>query len=357
MESSYEFYTTGHETWESMLDACRKAEKTIDLEQYIFYADSIGKEFIDIFIQKSRSGVKVRMLLDTVGSYLFYSSSVPAALRKEGIEVRFFNPISPWRIYTFTSWIFRNHRKSLVIDGKISFTGGTGMAEYMGKWRDTNARIEGVISTEMSESFEEMWRQASDGNIFRRFKKARSVLKRHFYIPNTPYFRRRYLYYCLVEAMRGATKNIWLTTPYFILDRRLMRILRLAVRRGVDVRVILPSKSDVPIMETASNSSVEGLLRDGVRIYKYLPAIMHGKTAIVDDEWGTFGSFNLDNLSFVYNFEANVVSTESACVSNLRKHFLADIAASKEILWKDWQDRPLSEKIKEFCVAPIRSFL
>jgi len=355
--NTFEFYRTSEETWESMLVAIRGAQSSIDIEHYIFASDKIGDQFIEILKEKSKRGVKIRLLIDTVGSYAFYIGGVPEELRQLGIQVRFFNPISPWRIPHFTSWFFRDHKKIIVVDRKIGFTGGLGIRDNMAGWRDTNARLEGEMVGEMAESFKETWEQLGDKNLLSKIKRFRINAKKRFFITNAPYFKKRFLYYAFIEALRSARKSIWLTTPYFIPDRRLLRVLRQAVRRGVDVKVIVPTILDVPIVATAAHSAFEELLKGGVKIFKYHPKFLHAKTAVVDDEWATFGSFNFDSLSFVYNFEANVVSTALECVKELKEHFLEDLGSSFEITLENWMKRPLLRKVQEFFIAPIRGFL
>lgn len=340
-----------------MQEACRGAKVSINIEHYIFVADEIGGKFIEILKEKKRAGVKIRILADMVGSYYFYNSGAPEELRSLGIEVRFFNPISPWRIHTFTSWFFRDHKKLIVVDRKIGFTGGIGIKGNMAPWRDTNARLEGDVVGDMADSFEETWELSADKNIWQRIKELRRSNKKRFFITNAPYFKKRFLYYTFIRALRRAKKSIWLTTPYFIPDHRLLRVLRRSVRRGVDVKIIVPKIFDVPVVETASSSSFEELLKSGARIFRYQPAFMHAKTAIVDDDWVTFGSFNFDSLSFVYNFEGNVVSADAKCVTELKKHFLEDLNNSAEVFLKDWNRRPFIEKVREFFIAPIRGFL
>ncbi len=352
-----EIYRDTKDTWEAMLTACSEAKVSIDIEQYIFAANSIGNKFLDIFKQKASEGVKIRMLLDAAGSYTFYNSPIPDVLRGLGIEVRFFNMISPWRIHNFFSWFFRNHKKSLIIDGAIGFTGGTGVSDHMANWRDTNGKVVGDPAREMTESFNEMWGLSQEKDFVARFEIFRRSKEKNTFITNAPYFKKRFLYHALMKAFSKATKSIHITTPYFIPDRRLIRILKNAARRGVEVIVILPEIIDVPVVASASHSSFDELLREGVRIFKYRPYILHAKTAVVDEEWGSYGSFNLDSLSFRYNYEANIITTDHHSVSELEKHFQSDLTHSREITFLEWRKRKLIRKMQEFFVAPIRGFL
>lgn len=358
MHFKFQFYTTASDTWASMLLALRDAKTSIDIEHFIFAADSVGNQFLEILKKKNKEGVKVRLLLDTVGSYSFFDSYLPYELQNQGIEVRFFNPISPWRIHNFTSWFLRDHNKVIIIDKKIGFTGGVGIRSDMTDWRDTNAKVEGNVVGEMLYSFNEIWEQADDNtSFFGRIKKVRTYVRQMNFVTNAPYFKKRFLYYAFVQALRNSKKSVWLTTPYFIPNGKLLRELGLAAKRGVDVKVIVPRVFDVLLVETASNSVFSELLKNGVKIYRYQPGFIHAKTAVIDDRWATFGSFNLDNLSLIYNFEGNIVSTDKKCINELSEHFKEDLNNSMEILEEDWARRSFIYKWREFFVSMIRKFL
>ena len=354
---TWKFYTSPQESWDSMLLECKKAEKTIDIEQYIFTDDEVGRLFIDILKEKSKQGVKVRLIIDMVGSSTFYYSEIPKELEEAKIEVKFFNVISFWRIHTFTSWFFRDHRKVLLVDEKVGFTGGLGLRKDMKDWHDVTAKVEGEVVKEMKDSFNEMWAKVEDKNIISRIKKYRAQIKRRTFISNEPYLKKRFLYYSLIDALRSAKKSIYIINPYFIPERRFSRILRLAKRRGVVVKILVPNKLDVPVLESASNYTLDKFLKSGVSIFKYNAEFIHSKIVIIDDDWATFGSFNLDNLSFFYNHEANIVTTDKKCVDELKVIFFNALNVSYEIKLEEWKKRSLDKKIMEFLTVPIKGFL
>lgn len=354
---TWKFHVSSLEAWDSMLLECSKAEKSIDIEQYIFADDKVGRRFINVLKEKSKKGVRVRLLIDMVGSSDFYYSDTPKELEEAKIEIKFFNIVSFWRIHNFTSWFFRNHKKVLVVDEKIGFTGGLGLRENMRDWHDITAKVEGAVVKEMTDSFNEMWARIEEKNILRRIKKSMAQTKRRMFISNDPHIKKRFLYHALIDSLRSAKKSIYIINPYFIPDRRFSRVLRLASRRGVMVKVLVPNKIDVPVLESASNSTLDKFLKSGVCIYKYNPEFIHSKIIIVDDNWATFGSLNLDNLSFVYNIEANIVTTDTKCVDDLKIIFFDALKESYEIKRKEWQDRPLDKKIREFFTIPIKGFL
>jgi cardiolipin synthase A/B len=357
MSHSWEFYTNTEEAWVGMVKACEGAERSIDMETYIFVCNEIGKKFLGIMKQKAQEGVRVRLLLDMAGSYNFYKQNIQADLEKHGVQVRFFNVISPWRIKNFFSWFFRNHKKTLVVDGTIGFTGGTGVGDHMKNWRDTTARLTGDVVKEISDSFEEVWELSGDQDFLERVQSNLRYKKRANFVTNAPYLKKRFLYHAMMKAFKKAKKEILLTTPYFVPNRPLINVLRKAARRGVEVKIILPEHVDVPTIATASHSSFDELLEGGIRIFKYRPQVIHSKTAMVDGDWGTYGSFNLDNLSFVYNYEANIVTTDPKCVKDLKDHFNEDLEHSREVTLKEWKKRPFLRKVQEFFITPIRGFL
>ncbi len=356
-KSTPTFYTRTDEAWEAMLDECTKAKTSIDIEQYVFANDNIGKRFIEILIRKRNEGVKIRMICDTVGSYFFYNSPTPESLRAIGIEIKFFNIISPWRIHNIFSWYFRDHRKILVVDGKTAITGGSGIREDMRFWRDTNLKIEGKIAQEIQETFNEMWLLASEKNIFTRINRYRRHSKRLNFVTNAPYPRRRFLYHRFIKALRSTKKSILLTTPYFIPNPKLLRTLKSAVRRGVTVKVIVPKTSDTILVNRASHSFFNELLSAGIKIYQYPHFFIHTKTAVLDDEWVTVGSFNFDNLSFLYNHEANIISHDPNFIIPIKRHFEEDLSKSSEVIIEEWKKRPILWKIREILATPLRRFL
>ncbi len=340
-----------------MKEACLQAGVSIDIEQFILENEGIGEEFIKLFIQKRKEGVKVRVLCDMVGSYPFFNSKVPSLLREHGIEVRFFNIVRPWKIQTIFSWFFRDHRKILIVDSQTGFIGGVGMREDMRGWRDTHIKVSGSIVEEMHHAFEEMWRLAKARTFNERRKRARSFSKQFQFITNSPYFKKRFLYYKLIEVLRSAHKSIYITTPYFVPDRRLIRVLSMAALRGVDVVILIPEKSNHPMVDRASRIFFDRLLRSGVHIYLYRDSMIHAKTVVIDGEWATIGSFNMDSLSFIWNFEANIVGTSKVFVKEIEGLFKEDLMRSNELTLLEWRDRPLHHRVLEKSMVPFRKFL
>ncbi len=353
---SYRFYTKTADVWEAMLADLEQAKISIDLERYIFSIDAIGTRFVDVLKRKAGEGVRVRLLVDMVGSFGFYLSPVVKELEAAGVKVKFFNPISPWRITTFSSHFFRDHRKILVVDGVIGYVGGTGIDYKTANWRDSEARFEGQICQEFTVLFERLW-ESTLRDRFLRFKKTNLYVKHFDVLSNSPRFGQKFIYRTLIEALRGAKRYVYLTTPYFIPDLRMLRVLRILAKRGVDVRILVPEQSDYAFLDNANRSYFSLMLRSGVRMYLYKPVMLHAKTAVIDDEWSTIGTFNLDNLSFRYNFEISVVSTEVQFIATLKDHYVNDILASRELTKEQWADRPFIQKVREFITWPFHGLL
>jgi len=313
-------------------------------------------EFIEVLIQKAMQGLKVRMLCDAAGSHtLFRSFSLLSRMEEAGIHISFFNSFIIGRPGHYSTWFFRDHSKLLIIDSEHAYTGGVCIAGDMSNWRDTMVQIGGSVVAEMEEAFREMWHR-SEKTTYNRRLMARSESDFHYHI-NAPLPKKRALYWALIEAIRQAKHYVYLTTPYFLPDRRLIRVLRLASRRGVDVRLLLPENSNHAIVDLASSSYYDELLRSNIRIFKYSERMIHAKTAAIDDEWSTVGSMNLDNISLRYNFEGNLISFDQKFCEDVKGQFLIDIAHTAEIDPQDWAKRPWLYRLFETLAFPFRKIL
>ncbi len=364
--TTWALYASNEEAWAAMLADCARAKKSIALEQYIFVNDDVGKKLIDVCAERTAAGVKVRFLWDAGGSFTFFGSNIAEDLRRKGVELLFWKTFIPsyFKVQNFRSWFFRNHRRTLVIDEAIGYTGSICVRDSMKNWRDTNARLEGPVVSSMQNAFDRMWARAKKE---KRVPRERTRLPR---APRDPEFRyetnfpipgKRRLYRALVEAIRGAEKYVYLTTPYFVPTHRLARVIRLAAHRGVDVRIIIPERTDLyPALDLGARSFFAMLLESGVRIFLYQNKdgeVLHGKTAVVDGTWATVGSLNLDHVSLLYNYEANIISTNSRFAEELSAHFVHDLSSCKEVDRKEWSGRFFIEKLPEFAIRLVRRFL
>lgn len=356
--TNWALYASNEEAWASMLADCAKAERSIVLEQFIFLNDELGQRLIDVCAERAKAGVEVRFLWDAAGSFTFWGSNIAEDLKAKGIQLLFWKTLIPsyFTVPNFRSWYLRNHRRTLVIDQRVGYTGSICVSDSMKNWRDTNVRLEGSVAGEMHNAFERMWKRATKAKDLPRRKFARDGEFK--YITNYPSPGRRHIYSELIEALRNARKYVYITTPYFVPTHRLLRVIKLAAHRGVDVRVILPERTDhYPTMDLAARSYFQTLLESGARIFLYKGNVIHSKTAVIDGDWATVGSMNLDSVSLLYNFEANVVSNNSKFAEELAAHFVHDLQESKEVTLKEWQSRFFLERIPEFLIRIVSRFL
>lgn len=354
--TSWRFYLSSDETWGAMLEDIRNAKTSIELEQFVFLADEIGQQFIDEFAKKAAAGVKVRMIADYVGSFSFINSAAMKKLKEAGIEIISYNPVKPWRLHNYSSWFFRDHRKILLIDNEIAYTGGVGIEKPMIGWRDTEVRLTGSVITEISYVFNRMWQIGNEGK-FKRFRLDRFKENEFRFFTNSPHFRQRFYYKHLVRACRNAKESIYLTTPYFIPNQHLLFVLMRAARRGVDVRLVTPNHSDLRFVDMARNSFYTLVMKAGIRIYHYNDRVIHSKAVVIDDKWSSIGSANLDNISLLFNYEANLICTNIAFISELKDQFINDMLGSKELHLEDWQKRNWLVKLGELITWPFHSLL
>jgi cardiolipin synthase len=356
-DTTWKFYTRSADAWDAMYADCAAARTSIDIEQFIFAIDAVGQRFFEILLKKHKEGVAVRIICDAVGSSDFFNSSFESTLIAEGVAIKFFNPIMPWRIGNISSWFRRDHRKLLLVDKTIAHTGGVALEGRMKNWRDTNVRIVGPVATEMQNDFNQMWALIPK----RKFSHLRPVSHNgedFSFLTNSPQFRRRYLYHDLRRTIRNAKKYIYLTSPYFVPSLKIFTALRKAARRGVDVRLLLSESSDVRIADIATGSYFLLALNAGIKIYLYnSTTVFHSKTGIIDDAWSTIGSANIDNLSLLLNFEGNIKSTDPEFIAELKQQFIEDLARAKMVQKEDWVHRPFLLKILEVITWPIHSIL
>jgi cardiolipin synthase len=350
----WELYGTYPQMWQAMLEACDAANYTIDCEQYIFEPDEIGRAFGEVFMRRTKAGVQVRLLVDAVGSSNLKDSALVAQLQSAGVSVIFHNPIRWWHVTRITPQFFRTHRKILVIDRIIAFTGGMGIAEHMKTWRDRGIRVTGELAGALARSYETMWNTATKCGR-RRFEKPAAGMLAVY--ANSPRPAQRYFYRELLWRIRNAKQSISIITPYFVPNFRILHALKKAARKGRQVRLLLPFVSDMPIADRAAQFYFAELLKAGVKIYRYKHSVLHAKNFIIDHEWASVGSMNLDNMSLVFNYEIAVAGTDQAFVEALDAEFLKDLHECEPLHLEVWQKRSVIDKCKEVLVSLVQVIL
>jgi len=351
----FELFTEGDLLYEAMLASISTARRQVLLESYIFADDEIGRRFAAALIERAHAGVMVRVHLDAAGSLFWASHRLVSQLRRKGVAVRWFHRWSwrhPWRYNR------RNHRKLLVVDSHYAYVGGFNIhrensrAVYGdARWRDTHVGFRGTLAAQAMELSARFW-----------------IGKRRPPIVHTPasgslllsnYSRggRRYLNGSFADMVSHARQSIYLTTPYFVPDRRTQRLLCGAVQRGVDVRVLVPRKNDIPLAQWAAHAAYETLLENGVRIFEYLPRLLHSKTTVVDGEYASVGTSNIDYRSFFLNYELNLFTHNASLCGRLRAVFIKDLQQAEEILVEQWRTRFWGRKALELVGWVARRLL
>ena len=350
-----EVLNDGSETFASLIDALRKAESFIHLEYYIFENDELGGKIADILKEKARSGVEVRFIYDDVGSWNLKRSFI-RSLRDAGVQVHCFMPVVfPW----LTSKInYRNHRKIVVIDGKVGYTGGLNIADrYLrgtkhGPWRDTHLKIEGTAVNMLQLTFLADWYFATGIQLKDKDKYLMvsddSVGDTAVQIatsgPDSDWATIMQAYFA---AITKATDHIYISTPYFMPGESLLTALKVAALSGIDVRIMLPSRSDSKIVYWASRSYITELLEAKIKVYLYNKGFNHSKIITIDNRFSSIGTANMDNRSFEDNFEVTAMIYDRDVTDRLESRFLADLDGCTRLTYRRWATRSRTDMFKE----------
>lgn len=348
----------GDQIFPSMLEAIRSASKTITFETYIYWSGDIGRTFADALSERAKNGVKVHVLLDWVGSQKMDKESL-ASMRNAGVQVEQYHPVS-W--YTLHKLNNRTHRKLLVVDGRIGFTGGVGIADkWTGNaqdpehWRDTHYRIEGPAVAQMQAAFMDNWTKIRGTVLhteayFPALQTAGSQYAQIFHSSIEGGAESMHLMYLL--SIAAATKTIHLSMAYFAPDDIALAALIDAAKRGVKVQIILPGPHrDAELVQNASRAKWGALLKAGAEIYQYQPTMYHCKVLVVDGLWTSVGSTNFDNRSFRLNDEANLNVYDKDIAERQIADFGEDLKKSRKVTYEEWAARPWTEKVREHAAA------
>jgi cardiolipin synthase len=350
----YQVLVNGDRIFPSMLQAIRGAKQTIDFETYIYWSGAIGKEFADALAERARAGVRVHVLLDWVGSQKMEDALLDE-LKSAGVEIQKYHPPHWSQLGRLNN---RTHRKLLVVDGTIGFTGGVGVAEqWTGDaqdpehWRDTHFRVEGPVVAQMQGVFMDNW-----------IKTAGAVLHSAEYFPpiaplaggpaqvfsSSPSGGSASMELMYLLAITSANRTIRLSSSYFVPNEMAVKSMVAAMKRGVKLQIIVPGKHiDTETVRSASKARWGDLLAAGAEIYEYQPTMYHCKVMIVDEYLVSTGSTNFDDRSFRLNDEANLNLYDAAFAAEQVRIFAADLARSRRITLAEWQQRPLKDKLLE----------
>lgn len=355
-DTTVEVLANGNVYYEAELEAIREATDSVNLEAYIFHKCDLAGRFLAALAERARAGVEVRLVLDSVGSFAT-SAAYFGDLCQAGGRVAFYHPV---RWTTLPRVNNRTHRELIVVDGRVGFVGGSGIADEwcstrgsVKPWRDTMFRVEGTAVRSLQATFVENWVEAS-GEILagsRHFPACASGGGATALVvsssPTTGLSTRARLLFQTLLA--GARQSIVISTPYFVPDQSLRSELLRAIRdRGVGVRILTPGRHSDQMLTRRSSRRLYGeLLEAGARIFEYQPAMMHAKVLVIDRLWSVVGSTNLDNRSFGLNDEVNLVVRDRDLAGRILADFVGDLALSREISYDEWQGRPLFERVHE----------
>jgi cardiolipin synthase len=351
----------GDEAFPAMLEAIRSAKRSITLEGYIFWAGEAGQAFADALSERARAGVPTHLLVDWMGSQKM-GDELEDQMRRAGVEIAWYRPL---RWYNLDRLNHRTHRKLLIVDGRIGFTGGIGIADlFLGHaqdedhWRDSQFRAEGPVVAQMQGSFLDNWIETGgellDGpDYFPRLDSVGGEAAQA--VQSSPGGGTENLRLMYLLAVASAGRRILIANSYFVPNTLAVEMLVAARRRGVDVEIIVPGKiGDAAIVRRASRAKWGPLLEAGVKIYEYQPTMYHTKVMIVDDAWVSVGSTNFDNRSFRLNDEANLNVFDAEFARAQAAVFAADRTRSREVTLEEWRRRPLRERLAEQAARLIR---
>ncbi|MGQ0652348.1 MAG: cardiolipin synthase [Betaproteobacteria bacterium] len=353
----------GDEIFPPMLQAIRAAKKSVNLETYIYWSGEIARRFEQALVERARAGVRVNVLFDAVGSGKIDEDAVKR-MKAAGIRVEKYNPL---RWNTLAKMNNRTHRKLLVVDGTIGFTGGAAIAdEWTGdgtdpkRWRDTHFRLRGPAVAQMQAAFSENWIEATGevlhgADYFPPLERAGEHKAQLFVSSPGGGGESMQLMYLL--SIAAAAKSLDIANAYFVPDNVERKMLVAAARRGVRLRVMVPGPTEEKLVKRASRASWGELLRAGIEIYEYQAAFFHCKVMVVDGLWTSVGSTNFDSRSFSVNDEANLNVLDAGFARRQVEDFERDLTRSRRVTLEEWQNRPLGEKLAEHASRLLSSQL
>jgi cardiolipin synthase len=359
-----EVLLNGDQIFPAKIAAIRAARKSITYAQYVFEEGAPAADTAQALAERCRAGLPVHVLLDAVGAL-----AMPVQYRdwmvEAGCQVASYRPLTPW---TFDRVNERNHRRILVVDGVVGFTGGSGTSgkwsgngKQDGHWRDTDVRVEGPVVEQLQGAFAENWLEATGVALggpayFPRPLEVKGGVDAQV-VRSSPAGGSVAMYTMFLLAMTAARRSIYITNPYFVPDEKMVETLIQARRRGVRVVLLLPGAIDHNLVRQASRGGFGRLLQEGIEIHEYKPAMLHAKTMVIDSMWATVGSTNLDRRSFALNEELNLVIYDAGVARRLEQVFEKDLSESGVVTYKRWASRGLMSRVLEFLAVPVRDQL
>ena len=363
----------GVEIFPAMLDAIRKAERSVHFMAYIWHPGKVSDAVLAALTERARAGVEVRLMLDGMGGWRSPRAEI-RELVEAGGKVQWFHQ---FKLGKLTSFYKRNHRRAIVIDGRVAFTGGAAVAdEWLGDaeseehWRDMMVEVRGCLATNLQSAFTQLWANTCgeiligdayyppDVDEEDEAGTGEEEISRHIHVTSSPAEASHPLRIFFWTTFACARERIWLTSAYFAPDAETRRILAERACEGVDVRLLLPNRNtDAPMVRLAAHAYYGDLLEAGVRIYEYQPTMIHAKTLVVDGVWSIVGSANLDIRSKELNQEIVLGIADTGFGKQLEETFEDDLLEAKEIRREDWRRRGLLSRAGErFCLMFVEQY-
>lgn len=348
-----EIFTEGDALYDAMLQDIRSAQHAIRFETYIFEEAEVGEQFLQAFRDRAAQGVRVIVRIDSAGSMFSLSNSAARRLRDSGVQFAWCHRWS-WR--DPLSFGHRNHRKLLIVDREAAYLGGFNIHNASSRrhsgnlaWRDTHVRLPPPEVHQAVAAFDSYGSRGRETPV--------DETDNYYLVATREHGRRDVMRNLFGRQFRRARSRIWVTTPYFVPDRRTQKYLCEAASNGVDVRLLTSAKNDVPITQWAARAAYTQLLAAGVRVFEYQPRLQHAKTVVVDRDWSTIGTANLDYRSLFVNDEINLASWYEPMNATLARVFLDDLADSREVLDRPWRNRGLRARLAELIGWMARRWL
>ena len=357
-------YNNGEEIFPPMLEAIASAKNTINFETYIYWSGEVGQRFADALTDRAKAGVRVNIIIDWVGGMKMDEAQLEQ-MKRAGAHIEWFRPL---RWYNLSRFNNRTHRKLLIVDGEVGFTGGVGIADvWQGHaedpdhWRDMHFRVRGPVVAQMQAAFNDNWIKTTgevlNGEEYFPPLQRAGNMDAHLFI-SSPHGGSESMHLMYLMSIAAAEHSIDLAASYFVPDELIMGALLAALKRGVRVRILLPGKHiDSSAVRVASKASWGPLLRAGAEVYEYQPTMLHTKLLIIDQELVSVGSTNFDIRSFRLNDEASLNVYDHAFAEEMTRTFEQDLKPTKRYTLEMWQQRPWKEKLAERVLLPIKSQL
>jgi cardiolipin synthase len=357
-----ELLHNGKMIFPAMLEAIRGAQESVNFEAFLFHSGEVGSQFRDALAERARAGVEVRVMLDGLGSAFALDNSYVEELKRAGCSFAYYHPAPSWRLDRLNR---RTHRRVLVVDGRIGFTGGVGFSdEWQGDadspehWREVHARLEGPIVGNLQAAFQKHWLKEVGETLSGKgqFPELAPAGNLRAQVVASESFSAAPLSLVQAVAFSAAQKSIYITNAYCAPSGSQTRALVAAVERGVDVRLLLPGKhNDQPATKAAGRTAYGELLKGGVKIYEFQPTMIHSKTMVIDGVFSVFGSSNFDARSAQINEELDVTVYDEDFGREMQAVFERDLQRSREYTLEDFKKRSLWERFTEWVMLPFHS--